>query len=143
MIRFQTAKKKLATLWFIASGIIFILMILLSFDKLKNDLSDAWGWLFPNILPTLTLILTIFFTDMQQANPQNEKMVDKFYFKLSFYLSLFYLIVLLSTILSAGLGFDIMESMENSNFYLGPIQGIIGASLGLFFFKTQEQSLEE
>lgn len=135
-INFTAAKKKLATLWFILAGIIILVMILMSFNKIKAFLDVAWSWLFPNILPSLSLILTVFLIDIQQKN--EEKKVDRFYFRLAFLISTFYLLAILGILLSAGFGFNLKEAMESSNFYLGPLQGIVGASLGLFFYKKEE-----
>jgi len=136
-INFSTAKKKLATLWFIMAAVIFTLMILMSFSKLKGFLDVAWGWLLPNLLPTLSLILAVFFIDIQSKVTDNTKTVDRFYFRIAFYISTFYLLLILGIILSTGFGFKIHETIKGSNFYLGPIQGIVGAALALFFYKKE------
>lgn len=136
-IKFIAAKKKLATLWFIMAASIFTLMILMSFSELKAYLDIAWGWLLPNILPSLSLILAVFFIDIQEKNDGNQKLVDRFYYRIAFGVSLFYLLIILGIILSAGFKFNLKDIMQSSNIYLAPIQGVVGAALGLFFYKKQ------
>jgi hypothetical protein len=136
MILFEKAKKRLAILWFLLSGFIILLMIYLVNGKLVDFSNKAWNWLLPNIFPTLTLILTVFVTDFQNSRNENGKQVKKFYFRLSFYLSLVYLSIIIGILLSPIWGYNILKVIEGSNLYLGPIQGLVAASLGFFFFNN-------
>ena len=139
-ITFNEAKKKLATTWFVAAGIIFILMFLQTlggkFDPYANE---AWGWLFANILPSLTLIITVFVADIKISKAKDKK-VDSFYYRLVFYISLFYFstmlfLILLQPLLSSN---GIIEVMKKSSIYLGPFQGIVSGAMGLFFVKKED-----
>lgn len=61
-IDFEKAKQRIALVWFILSPVIIILVLLLEINgKFTSKSSEAWGWLFSNILPTLTLMLSVFF----------------------------------------------------------------------------------
>lgn len=135
-IEFNSAKKKIATLWFLLVCLIFVLMFIQTLmGKYENKVSEAWGWLFPSVLPTLSLILTVFIFDIK--NPQNQAMrVDRFYFRLVYFLSFFYLVLILFILLLQPVtGKPIIFLMKDSSIYLGPFQGIISGSMGLFFVK--------
>jgi len=137
-IEFNIAKKHLATLWFVLVGLIFILMFTQTLmGKYENKVSEAWGWLFPSVLPTLSLIITVFVFDI--GHQQNKVLrVDKFYYRMVFGLSLFYLFTLFAILLlQPVIGVPIITLMKDSSMYLGPFQGLISASMGLFFIKKE------
>lgn len=134
------AKKRLVTLWFLSGAILFLIMLIMTFKGKFEDFPDkAWGWLFPNILPTLSLMISVFLFD--QSNKQsNTKAIEKFYFQFAFFMSLFYILILFLTILTAPLtGNALLSQMEQSSLYLGPIQGLVAGAIGLFFLKKSEQ----
>lgn len=137
-IDYLLAKKNLATLWFVLVGLVFLLMFFQTLNgKFEQDVNEAWGWLFPTVLPTLSLILTVFVFDMRNTQKQVVK-VDRFYFRLVFSLSLFYMIIILLILLSQPItGQPIIILMKVSNIYLGPIQAIITGAMGLFFVKKE------
>jgi hypothetical protein len=137
-IDYLLAKKNLATLWFVLVGLVFILMFIQTLSgKFEDNVNEAWGWLFPTVLPTLSLILTVFVFDIRNTQKQVLK-VDRFYFRLVFSLSLFYMILILSILLlQPFFGQPIISLMKGSNIYLGPIQAIITGAMGLFFIKKE------
>ena len=137
-IDYFLAKKNLATLWFVLVGLVFLLMFFQTLNgKFEKNVNEAWGWLFPTVLPTLSLILTVFVFDMRNTQKQVVK-VDRFYFRLVFSLSLFYMIIILLILLSQPFtGQPIITLMKDSNIYLGPIQAIISGAMGLFFVKKE------
>ncbi|MEP0266756.1 hypothetical protein [Dokdonia sp.] len=135
-IQFSKAQKKLAILWFISSGIILAIMIFFSsqHDKFSPKDNEAWGWIFSSILPTLSLIITIFVMDVNNRTP-SRRGVDRFYFRLVFSISLFYFLVILWVLLADNPEPGIVVRMERSNMYLGPLQGLVAATIGIFFIK--------
>ena len=137
-IDYLLPKKNLATLCFVLVGLVFLLMFFQTLNgKFEQDVNEAWGWLFPTVLPTLSLILTVFVFDMRNTQKQVVK-VDRFYFRLVFSLSLFYMIIILLILLSQPItGQPIIILMKVSNIYLGPIQAIITGAMGLFFVKKE------
>ena len=96
--------------------------------------SDAWGWLLPNIVPTLTLIVGTFVAEVGSAAKATE--VSKFLYYLCEGLSAFYLINVLF-ILCAGnfVPMKPLELMKMSGLWLGPMQGLVSAAIGVFFVK--------
>ena len=133
------AKKRIATLWFVLGGLLFILVLLQSIlGKFENKSNEAWSWFFPNILPTLSLMLSVFLFDMRKK-VKVEREINNFYFRLTFGLSLVYLITVLITLLIQPFTeSSAISLMKNSNLYLGPFQGLITASIGLLFTSAEE-----
>lgn len=131
------AKKKLAILWFLFSGGLFVLLLIQSFlGKYEDNANGAWSWFFPNVLPTLSLMISVFLFDLKKA--KSNKTIDKFYFKISFWLSLGYFLTILATILIEPFSQkSIMEILKESNLYLGPFQGLVVASIGFLFVRSE------
>lgn len=136
-IVFFQAQKKISLLWFVFSGIIFLLIFFQTlFGKYEDKIEVVWNWLLPNLIPTLSIILSVFFAEFNQRK-RKEKHVDRFYYKLVIILSLFYLCVLLLIILlDPFINKSFLETISKSNYYLVPLQCIVGISIGFFFVKS-------
>ena len=140
-------KKKLATLWMIFSSILFTILLVQSFgDNFGDDVDEAWGWLFQNILPSLSLIVSVLVIDSK--NKTKSRKVDLFYFRLSKYLSIAYLTTILITVLAEPFATDIadvspLQFLKKSSLWLAPFQGIVTSALGIFFIKKSDSDDEE
>ncbi|MDB4991652.1 MAG: hypothetical protein JWN04_6830, partial [Myxococcaceae bacterium] len=68
----EVCKRRLATLWFSVSGFLFVLVLAQSVSgKWGTQVKDAWSWLFPTILPTLSLIVGVLAADTSaKAEPR-------------------------------------------------------------------------
>jgi hypothetical protein len=133
-ISFKKAQTKLVVLWSVGSLIIFSLWFFMTLaTRFDNIISDAWGWLLPNILPTLSLILGVFFYQLKNS-PEDVK-IEKIYLNLCFYISFFYFLILLMIILSYRSTTPILDYYRSFNIVLAPLQGIVGIPIGIFFFK--------
>ena len=134
-----TAQKKLAILWFINSGIIGLLFLILSLTgKFGDRANDGLQWYSQNIVPTLTLMIGTF--SAFSGSPSPEIIIDRFYFHLSYNISIFYLLTLYLIIFSGPFIFNSNETsfvdlLNSSKIYLSVFQGIVTFSLGLFFSK--------
>jgi hypothetical protein len=133
-IEFSKAKKLIATLWFIGGAILFFLILVQTITgKFEDKIQEAWGWFLPLILPNLTLMIGVFANDIKTLSTQDVT-VDNFYYRLTFALSFFYLLsILLIFLLQPIISFPIIELMHNSSIFLGPFQGLVSLSIGLFF----------
>ena len=134
-----SCKKRLVKLWLIGSAIIFCIILFQTFlghyaDKMK----EAWSWFLPTVLPTLSLMIGVLVADALSAE-STEKKIDAFIFRLSFYISIFYFVIILLTILIQPIvTIAAIEFLKQSNLWLAPIQGLVTASLGAFFVKTEK-----
>jgi uncharacterized YccA/Bax inhibitor family protein len=133
-----TCKRRLATLWFAASGFLFIVVTVQTIlGKYGDQATDAWGWLLPTILPTLSLILGVLVMDARGKMMKVEE-VDRFLFDLTLGLSAAYLLMVALTIfvqplVSAGA----IALMKQSKLWLGPFQGLVSGSMGAFFVRRK------
>lgn len=129
-------KLRLLVLWFSISGfLVSILFLQTILGRYGDRYNEAWGWLMPNIMPMLFLILSVFVMEWSGKSIE-EKYVDSLVYKLVFILSTVYLIAVSVTILlQPYLTLSPLDFMKKSNLWLGPFQGLVSASLGIFFIK--------
>jgi hypothetical protein len=148
LIPLEHARWVLARLWFIASAIIFVLLVAQSVGGTYGGaLQTAWGWALPNFVPTLALMVSVFAADaFKPYSDAPPSQVRAQFYKLSLGLSIFYLFVLLATILSEpvflyvhqGEKVTAIDLLQVSNLWLGPLQGIVVTALGVLFFLKEE-----
>lgn len=137
-----SAKKKLALLWILVSSTVFVLLIFISAGgKFSNNLNDLWGWFLQNTTPILTLIIGALVVSARSE--VSKKVIEKFYYRICLILSITYFILILLTILIIPMAqkygdFKPIEFINFSNIYLGPFQGFVTASLGIFFVKGED-----
>lgn len=127
-------KKQIGTLWFIGSGLLFSLMFFQTiFGHYGEKADEAWGWLIPNIAPTLSLMLGVLIIDSLSEEAKDET-VDRFIFRLSLFMSAVYLSTVALTILVQPFAYlSPLELLKQSNLWLRPFQGLISACIGAFF----------
>jgi hypothetical protein len=130
-------QRKLAVLWLCGGGIVTVVLIIQSISGYYGDkVSDAWSWLLPYVIPILTLILSAVAADATKK-PSNVT-VDVFAYRSSFWLSVFYLLCLLVSLLVGNLTpSGPLQLMKMSVLWLGPLQGLVGIALGVFFVKRK------
>lgn len=131
------AKKRLAIVWFVGGGVLFLLVVVQSllghYGKLTEDFL---AWFLPTIIPTLTLILGVLVSD---ALGQSETggSVDSFIYRLALALSIFYLITISLIILVQPWTDPFLDNLDrlikNSNRWIIPLQGLVSAALGAFY----------
>ena len=129
-------KKRLGLLWFSGSAFLFLLVLFQTVLGHYNPTPDeAWGWLMPGLLPTLSLIISVLVMDALDKSVKVET-VDRFLFLLTFGLSTFYLLMLaLSIFLQPFSTLDPVAMLKQSSLWLGPLQGLVSAALAAFFIK--------
>jgi len=136
-IEMGKCKRRLSKLWFIASGFLFLIILLQTiFEHYGENANEAWEWLLPSVMPTLSLMIGAYVVDIKGKGIA-KKRVERYIYRISFMLSAVYLLALMLTILLQP--FSSLNLMEQVNHcWLGPFQGIVSASIGMFFFKTEE-----
>jgi hypothetical protein len=153
MLPLEKARWRLAAVWFIGAGIIAIILALQSlFDVYGSRVQEVFGWLLPNVVPTLSLMMGVFAAVALVQDAETDAMeVRTPFFWLALGLSTFHLICLLLVIcvqpllpshtLSNGEP-DTMRSFVVSNLFLGPLQGLVAAALGALFFSKSARKAD-
>lgn len=135
MISISKCKKILTLVWMIGFLIPFLLLgyqtLFGSYYQGKE--AEAWGWFSPIILPTIGLIVGVLVADAMNPNPE-DKFVSRSFFWVTLILSLMYLVLVNSVFfLGARLDTPPLELFKKSNLVLGPLQGLVTATIGVFF----------
>lgn len=138
-ISVSACQRRLATVWFLGGGTVFAILVVQTLNQHYGDQArDAWGWFLPTVMPILTLIVSA--TAVTKA--ESQATVDRSVFYISFGLSLFYLLLVIATIayqiFTTLKPSEMIELMKTSNLWLGPVQGLLGISLGVFFGKRED-----
>ena len=130
------ARRRLAVIWFAGAGALFLILFLQSVFGLYGDrLDEAWRWFLPNVLPTLTLMVSVFVAEVRSGEPASRE-TDRFFYRLALTLSVAYLaVVALTLLLSRVSAYPPLELLSLSNLWLGPLQGVAGGALGAFFVR--------
>ncbi len=151
LIRLETARWRLAVIWFPGCGLLFLILVAQSIGGAYGDqLQRAWGWALPNFLPTLALMVSVFAADALNPLSETASYVRKNFCYLAIGLSIFYILVILISLVTQPLAGEIndapdlitarLELLEMSNMWLAPLQGLVVASLGLLFFLKEGAS---
>lgn len=138
-VSLKKCKKHFAILWFAGAGVVFFLVLLQTvFGRYGEKVNDAWGWLLPTVMPTLSLIVGILVSDAV-GKQKRDKVADRFFYRFSFILSLSYLILVTFTILMQPFSsLHPLQFLKQSHLWLSPFQGLVIASLGAFFVRGEE-----
>lgn len=126
------ARKRLAVLWFVTSAAVFLLVIAASINRDPDTLVTLWSWFLPSIIPTLSLIIGVLISELVGRAVADTRPADPFLLGLSTWLSIAYLVLV-----GASLVFHMLEwlSLESSQLYLAPVQGLAATALSAFFLK--------
>lgn len=134
----STTQGRLAAVWFAGAAVVFLLLLVQTLTgKYGDHAGAAWGWLMPAILPTLSLITGAI--AYNASKPKRDTTVDRLAYRVALGLSVFYLALLLTTLLVEPLiRATPLQLLEMSDFWLGPVQGLVGLSLGAFFVSARD-----
>jgi cytochrome bd-type quinol oxidase subunit 2 len=141
-VSMREAKRRLARLWFVAAGVLFLIVLGQTVGNAYSGNADkAWAWLLPTVVPTLSLIIGVMVAEAHQAG-RTEAEVDGFIVSLAMALSWMYLLVVLATILVQPLVLSWTtrsEFLNLSHLWLAPLQGLVGAVLGALFVRQTKE----
>ena len=108
-----------------------------------RDAEQAWAWLLPNTVPTLSLIVGVLVA-AQRSKPAKRETVDRSFYRLTLGVALIYLFLILFTILAQPFSpLEPLALMEGSRLYLTPCQGLATGMLGAFFISRDEEDEDE
>jgi hypothetical protein len=140
-ISLDTARVRLAAVWFIGTGLVLCLVILQSImNRFGSRTQEAWEWLLPTIMPTLGMILSgLVCTAFDPLS--SGVFVRRSFYQVAVWLSAFYqALILLTILLQPFSDIDPIDLMHRSNLWLGPIQGLVGVALGVLFVSKQQRA---
>ena len=144
VVSWKKSRKRLATVWFIGSGLTFFIIFLMTLAGRDGGVMEkVWTWFLPTVVPTMSLIIGVLVMD-SSGNPSKDKLVDSFVYRLSFGLSVAYLLsVALTVLYSPFSNVSLAALVDKSSLWLGPFQGLVTASLGAFFMQREKDSTPE
>src|SRR5262245_43232824 len=89
-------KSWLSLVWFGFAGLLFFLMLVYSLRGVPfgTHTGEVWSWMLPNLMPTLTLIVSVLVMDARASDAVPSQGGSSFLFKLAMSLSVAYLIAL-------------------------------------------------
>jgi hypothetical protein len=137
-------KAWLASVWFIGSGLVLLLLIIqTSVGRYGDKVPEVLGWFFTNVGPTLGMIVSVLAIEAKGKAPAHPK-PPTLLFRLAIGLSGFYLFSLLLTIFMQSFSSTpALQLMQESNLWLGPMQSLVAGALGAFFVKNSSSPKEK
>lgn len=136
----RKAEWRLATLWLVAAGAILLILVGQSYAGLYLDrVQEAWGWFLPTVMPTLSLIVGVLVAEGLR-DVREDRRLDRRLYSLALGLSAAYLLLVTVSLLAAGLlahRTPSVELLQRSNLWLGPVQGLVAAALGVVFRRAE------
>lgn len=139
-------QRRITLYWILGSGFVLFIVLFSSFfgtGPFGDNTFKVLGWLCPNIIPTLSLMTTVF---LSQANAQEEVNVvigDKsslrFVYHLVSGLIFVYFVIVAILLKAAQKEENCMEWLGSSSAIVGPVQGVITGLLGAFFVRPKKQ----
>lgn len=138
-IPLERARERLARLWVILGGAIVLFFVAGTLGgKYAPDPGAVWSWLLPSILPSLGTIVSVWgYAALNPAKAQ--ECVQKSFYHVALGISVFYLLLIpLPVFVSPFTGTSCLDLMKTSNLWLGPLQGLVAAALGVLFASKQK-----
>ncbi len=137
----EASKWTLAAIWLIGAGGVFLLLVAQSLlGRYEPATQEVWGWFMPTVMPTLSLIVGVLVADRRAAGRKVRGKdaagsVDSLFFRLGAGMSVLYLLLVALSVLVQPLlpQTSPLELMHRSSLWLGPLQGLTVAALGVFF----------
>jgi hypothetical protein len=131
-IELRLAQLRLMIVWLIGVTPSVSLLIIRTLSPDSLNIEKVWGWLLTSIMPTLSLVIGTYAAAAQQS--QVGKIADRTFYKITIGLSIGYLIILNIAVFWYPLKHeDALKLLDTMSLVLGPLQGLVSASLGVFF----------
>ncbi len=135
----RACRRRLAILWLSSGALLFLILVGQHLaDVYGSRVGEAWDWFGARVLPLLSLMVGAL-SAQAFAKERRNQYVEPIAFWVSVGLSCVYLLVAFSTLLmqKAVPSRTPLEVLSESAIYLGPLQGLVGLSLGAFFAMSQ------
>ena len=139
----NSGRTRLMVLWFAwASVLLLIVFVQLTLKHYGEDWRrQALEWLLPTILPTTTLVAGVWASEIAKPDRQ-DRMVPQSAFRMAALGSVVYL-TFVTLVIAAQPFYDgpPVDLMRQSALFLAPLQGVVGAFIGIFFAATAVRSV--
>jgi len=131
-------KRRIALTWLVGAGLPFLLLVVQSLlGHFGASAAEVWSWYLGAVMPTLGLIIAVLASEAVQHDP-GTRPVDAFFYRLSLGLSMLYLALLMLLILIEplrGAEGGLPQLIRESGSWLTAVQGLVTASLGVFYVR--------
>lgn len=134
------AEWRLALVWLGAAGLLLLVLVGQSLAGFYQDrVDEAWAWFLPTIMPTLSLIVGVLAAEglMRERKPRR---IDPRLVHLATGLSVAYLLLVATSVIAAALvahKHPPLVILNRSDLWLGPVQGLVAATLGVIFRRSE------
>jgi hypothetical protein len=137
----EHARSRLLVIWMIGGGLVFLILTIQSIlGRYGDKLQAVWSWFIPTVVPTLSLMVGVLGASALTQDLEEKKIVRVFFFQVSQALSVFYLASLFLTIaLEPVTKIAATDLYTMSNYWLGPLQGLVLAALGVLFVSREHR----
>ena len=136
----ETTRARLFRIWMTGSGVCALILAVETIaGRFGQDGSEVIGWFMPNVLPTLSLMVSLIRTEALRP-AVDDPMVKPLFASFAVWGSVAYLGTILSTILLEPFtAYQPLELLKLSNLWLGPLQGLVVSSIGTLYFSERAQ----
>jgi hypothetical protein len=138
----EAARWRLGAVWFAGAGLLFMLLVaqsLLGFYGGRTE--SVWSWFLPTVMPTLSLVVGVLVAEARREEAPRPRTIGPALFRLAVGLSAVYLLLVAASIVFAAVRGSAqvhpVEIMQRSNLWLGPLQGLVAAAVGVFFHEQR------
>jgi hypothetical protein len=131
-------RTKLMAIWLGGASLLLLLVFLQIAFGHYGTLDDSGGrramqWLLPTVSPSLGLVVGVWAKEARNK-PVKPELVGRRIFQFTWIASLAYLgFILLAIVLQPLVPVAPLVLLDESNLVLAPLQGVIGALIGIFF----------
>ncbi len=140
----SACKKKLALLWFVGSALLLFVTLgkWLGNAFPPGTIKASWEWVLQMFMPTLSLMVAVYVMDAQKQGMEKQA-VNSFVYRMAYGFSALYLGLVFVVILAQPFTpLSFLELSSQANLFLIPLQGLVTASVGVFFFKKDEAAVQ-
>lgn len=137
-VSLDRARKRIALLWFLLSGVSFLLVLALTVTGFYgSEFGWVWNWFLPTVVPSLSLVVGVLVAEAFRSDKRPQT-VDKFLYRMAWWFSLAYLLLVLGMLLAQPVVTITPHALlADSHLWLVPLQGLVSASLGAFFVRSE------
>lgn len=143
LVALDRVRGRMAAVWLTGASLVLLIVVMQSLlGKYGDRTQEAWGWLLPNLMPTLSMIVTVL--GYSALDPEySAGVVRKSFLRTALYLSVLYLaLVLLTVLIHPFAGVPPVDLMNQSSLWLGPFQALTASAVGVLFVSKQSKPEE-